>query len=203
MNPVALNEPEKHIAKTILMLKQGDEMAFREVFNLYQRRLYCFIFSMTKSDCATEDILQEVFFKIWVKHESLNLSASFDAFIYTIAKNLTYNHLRNVASQRTLKKELWRNLSFISKQTENDILSNEYDEIVSDILKNIPVQKRSIFILSKQQGKSNNEIADLLGISPKTVKNHLWKTLQLIREQLKPHLTDSIVSVIYLISFFS
>lgn len=177
-------------------------MAFRKIFDLYQRRLYYFIFSMTKSDYATEDILQEVFVKIWMNRENLDLSASFDSFVYTIAKNLTYNHLRNTSNQDTLKKELWRNLSFINRQTENTILSGEYEELLNDILNQMPVQKRSIFILSKQQGKSNQEIADLLGISPKTVKNHLWKTLQLIRIQLKPHLADSMVSVFFITSLF-
>lgn len=156
---------------------------------------------MTKSDYATEDLLQEVFIKIWLKREDINTEYSFDSFIYTIAKNLTYNYLRTIANQKSLKEELWRNLTYVNEQTENTLLLSEYEAIVDDILENLPVQKRSIFVLSKQQGKSNQEIADLLGISTKTVKNHLWKTLQIIKVQLQPHLTDTTISFVILLTF--
>tara|TARA_R110002049_G_scaffold17731_1_gene68458 strand:- start:34971 stop:35576 length:606 start_codon:yes stop_codon:yes gene_type:complete len=196
-----VKKSDRQIEQTLLSLKKGNKFAFREIFDSYEKRLYYFIFSMTKSDYATEDILQEVFIKIWLKREDINTAYSFDSFIYTIAKNLTYNYLRTIANQKSLKEELWRNLTYINAQTENTLLLSEYETIVDDILETLPIQKRSIFVLSKQQGKSNQEIADLLGISPKTVKNHLWKTLQIIKVQLQPHLTDSTISIIMLLTF--
>lgn len=177
-------------------LKKGNKAAFKTVFELYEKRLYYFIHSITKSDYATEEILQEVFIKIWTKKETIDIRLSFDAFIFTIAKNATFNYLRSIANQESLKKEYWKNLSFLNEETENTILLGEYEEIVNDILQQIPTQKRSVFVLSKQQGKSNEEIADLLGITQKTVKNHLWKTLQIIRTELKPHMAESLYFLI-------
>ncbi|MEG3655866.1 RNA polymerase sigma-70 factor [Arenibacter palladensis] len=176
----------------IASLKKGNKVAFKTIFELYEKRLYYFIHSITKSDYASEEILQEVFIKIWLKKESLDVRHSFDAFLFTIAKNSTYNYLRSIASQESLKKEYYKNINSLNEETENSILLAEYEDLVNDILENIPTQKRSIFILSKQQGKSNEEIADLLGITQKTVKNHLWKTLQIIRTELKPHMADTI-----------
>lgn len=186
-----MERPER-LNLVLLSLKKGDEIAFREIFTMYRAKLFYFVFSLSKSDYVTEEILQEVFITLWIKRETIDVSSSFNSYIYTIARNATLNYLRGVANRESLKQELWKNLSQIHDQTQNAILLSQYQDIVNDILENIPIQKRSIYVLSKQQGKSNKEIADLLGISPKTVKNHLWKTLQTIREQLQPHLVDSI-----------
>lgn len=180
-------------------LKKGDRVAFRSIFDLYERKLYCYIFSITKSDYATEEILQEIFIKIWEQRETINLSYSFSSFIYSIARNHTYNYLRNVSRQESLKQELWRNITYFNNITENTILSNEYGVILQDILNDLPKKKKRIYILSKIEGKSNQEISDMLGVTQKTVKNHLWKTLQIIRMQLHPYL-ETITTLLLLIS---
>ena len=169
-------------------LKNGDRTAFNIIFNKYQKKLYYFIFSITKSKYNTEEILQSVFIKIWTNKESINLSKSFDSYVFAIAKNLTYNHLRTISNRESLRLELWQTISFSTKQTDDELLFSEYESIVNDILEGIPKQKRSIYVLSREEGKSNQEIAELLGITQKTVKNHLWKTLQTIKEQLKPYI---------------
>ncbi|SNZ00468.1 RNA polymerase sigma factor [Flagellimonas pacifica] len=193
---------DKNLEPLLLSLKKGDKIAFKAIFKMYRVKLFHFVFSLSKSDYVTEEILQEVFITVWTKRENIDVSKSFNSFIYTIARNATYNHLRSIANRESLKQELWKNLNKAHDQTQNAILLAEYQDIVNDILENIPTQKRSIFVLSKQQGKSNQEIADLLGISPKTVKNHLWKTLQIIKEQLQPHLVDTIGIIALLIASF-
>lgn len=182
-----MNNSDATQKKLIDLLKEGDRSAFRAIFDLYQKRLYAFIFSITKSHYSAEELLQEVFIKLWQEKENINTSLSFNAFVYTIARNLTYNHLRKAANQENLKQELWRNISHLN-DVENQLIFSEYEDILEDILKSIPQKKRSIFILSRQEGKTNQEIADLLGISQKTVKNNLWETLKTIKSQLQPHL---------------
>ncbi len=183
-----MKKSEIHITKALTSLKKGDKEAFNMVFHAYQKKLYYFIFKITKSKYNTEEILQAVFIKVWDTREKIDISRSFDAFIFTIAKNLTYNHLRAISNRESLRKEVWQNISHVSKQTEDEIILSDYTDLVDDILLGIPKQKRSIYILSREEGMSNQEIADLLGISEKTVKNHLWKTLKVIKEQLIPHI---------------
>ena len=182
--------------RIIILLKKGDRSAFRAIFNLYEKRLYAFVFTITKSHYSTEELLQEIFIKLWQEKETINTSLSFNAFVYTIARNLTYNHLRKIANQENLKQEFWQNISSLNA-VENQIIYSDYEDILEDILKQLPQRKRSIYILSKQEGKTNEEIADLLGISQKTVKNHLWKTLQTIKIQLQPHLGILIPAFFY------
>lgn len=189
-----------HKGEILNNLKKGDTTAFRAIFNEYSKKLYPFVFSMTKSRYASEDIIQEVFIKIWVNRETIDSQNSFNSFIYTIARNLTYNYLRNVANSEYLKQEMWKNISVLNSQTENLLQLREYENILSTILKKLPAQKKKIFVLSKKQGKSNQEIAELLEISPKTVKNHLWKTLQLIKTQLQPYISDTVLIGLILFS---
>ena len=181
-------------------LKKGDRQSFNIVFNEYQKKLYFFIFKITKSKYHTEEILQAVFIKIWTTKETIDLSKSFDSYVYTIAKNLTYNHLRAIANRESLRKEVWQNINRFSKQTEDKLILSDYKDILDDILSGIPKQKRSIYILSREEGRSNQEIADLLGISQKTVKNHLWQTLKTIKKQLQPHLKTYLISFLVMIS---
>ncbi len=188
-----MKESEHNIKDTLQALKTGDRLAFNTIYNSYQKRLYYFIFSITKSEYNTEEILQSVFIKIWNHKENIDISKSFESFIFTIAKHLTYNHLRAIANRQSFRQELWENITQISFKTDNDLLFSEYKDILDNILDGIPQQKRSIYILSKEEGKSNQEIADLLGITQKTVKNHLWKTLQIIKEQLQPHIKTIII----------
>ena len=191
-----MDNSEANQKRIIISLKKGDRSAFRAIFNLYEKRLYAFVFTITKSHYSTEELLQEIFIKLWQEKETINTSLSFNAFVYTIARNLTYNHLRKIANQENLKQEFWQNISSLNA-VENQIIYSDYEDILEDILKQLPQRKRSIYILSKQEGKTNEEIADLLGISQKTVKNHLWKTLQTIKIQLQPHLGILIPAFFY------
>ncbi len=182
----------------IKSLKAGNPRAFKQVFLSYEKPVYYFVLSITKSEYISEEILQEVFIRLWSRRELLDPQQSFDGYLFTIARNLTYNYLRDASRRESVRDELWSNIQAQYQQVETDIIFEEYKEIVEDIIRNLPRQKRSIYQLSRQQGKSHSEIADMLGISPKTVKNHLWNTMSTIRHQLKPYLDDTLRVVIYI-----
>lgn len=186
----------------IQSLKAGNPLAFKKVFVLYERKLQFFVFSLTKSDYISEEIVQEVFTKVWTLRESLDPARSFESFIFTMTRNMTYNYLRDASRRESIRQELWTNIAAQHQNVESDVILAEYNDIVDDIVRNLPQQKRSIYELSRQQGKSNSEIADILGISKKTVKNHLWKTMTIIRSQLEPYMEDTIPLLIYVMVLF-
>nr|WP_282097929.1 RNA polymerase sigma-70 factor [Sinomicrobium weinanense] len=180
---------------------EGDRSAFRAIFELMEPRLYGFVFSYTKSGYIAEEIVQEVFIKVWERREEIRLSGSFSAFLYTMARNRTLNYLRNASQRAAIRDELWKNVSLLQEDVETEVIFSEYREIVDDIINHLPGKKRSIYIMSRQEGKTNAEIADILGISPKTVKNHLWKTFETIKIQLRPHL-ESTIKLLFLLSLY-
>lgn len=183
-------------------LKKGDVEAFQALIAEYQSRLYNFAFSLTKSKYISEEIFQEVFIKIWVNRHNLNSDLNLNAYIFKIAKNLILNHLRKVANQDSLKENLWNNITQVHSNTEESIVLKDYLHITEQIIQKLPEQKKNIFILSKFEGKTNEEIAVQLGIKQKTVKNHLWKSTQFIKEQLQYYLTDSAYSILIIFSIF-
>ncbi len=191
------NITEKHLQ----LLKAGNPRAFKQIFLCYEKRLYFFVFSITKSEYIAEEILQEVFIKIWTNRESIDINRSFESFIFTITRNLTYNYLRDASRREAIRNELWSNVVAQQQDVESNVIFEEYKDIVEDIIQNLPVQKRSIYQLSRQEGKSNSEIAAILGISPKTVRNHLWNTMSTIRSQLKPYIDDTLRLIAYVVLF--
>ncbi|MBY5959215.1 RNA polymerase sigma-70 factor [Membranicola marinus] len=197
-----MNSDKDQIANKELVrgLKEGDTASFKGVFLLFEQKLYRFAFSITKSEYISEEIVQEVFVKVWEKRKTLDISRSFDSYIFTMTRNLTYNYLRDASRRQSIRNELWTNINSLQQQADAELIFEEYEKIVEDIVQSLPQQKRSIYRLSRQQGKSNSEIADILGISPKTVKNHLWKTMRMIRVQLKPYLDDTL-KILVLICF--
>lgn len=191
------NITEKHLQ----LLKAGNPRAFKQIFLCYEKRLYFFVFSITKSEYIAEEILQEVFIKIWTNRESIDINRSFESFIFTITRNLTYNYLRDASRREAIRNVLWSNVVAQHQKVESNLIFEEYKDIVEDIIQNLPVQKRSIYQLSRQEGKSNSEIAAILGISPKTVRNHLWNTMSTIRSQLKPYIDDTLRLIAYVVLF--
>ena len=189
-----MKKPTIHTIDDTLLkpFSKGDRTAFQTIFELMEKRLYGFVFSYTKSEYIAEEIVQEVFIRIWEKREEIKLKGSFSSLLYTMAKNLTLNYLRNASQRAVIRDELWRNVSELREDTESEVIFSEYRDILDDIVDHLPQKKRSIYIMSREEGKTNAEIADIMGISQKTVKNHLWKIFETIKVQLQPHLENTI-----------
>ena len=183
----------------IIELKKGSEKAFRVIYERYQKKLYHYTLQFVKSTDISEELLQEVFIKIWLKRKELNEKKDFTSFLFVITRNIIYDHLRKTATRNLLIKTYFEFKELISNRTSDDIQSREYEILLNHIIKELPEQKQKIYILSRKEGKSNQEIADVLGISPKTVKNNLWEVLKIIKIQLQPYMEFKIPLIIFLI----
>lgn len=162
----------------------GQEEAFKELYHRYYFRLLHLTIGMTKSREVSEGIVHDVWAKIWGRREKLSPEGSFKSLIYTMAKNLSINHLRDISYRKGFEKELSENMADIVRHAENDVWFNLFEQQVEDILESLPPQKKSIFFLSRRKGMSYEEIAKTLGIAPQTVANHLNRTLEIIRVRL-------------------
>ena len=171
--------------KLIKRVRNGDEQAFKTLYYVYLKRLRYFVLKLTKSEYITDEILQEVFIKIWTNRESLDAEKSFSGFIFRITRNLVINHWKKEALREANQKDFYRGVTMSQNQTENLMATNEYLELATKIINDLPPQKKSIFLLSRHDEKSHLEIAEHLGISTKTVRNHLWKALELVKTRLR------------------
>ena len=167
------------------LLKNGDMNAFDIIYKKYSRRLYGFIFRYVKQTVDTEEIVQEVFIKIWQSRDKINIYSSFEAFLFTVAHNTTVNLLKKRATEQKYAEHV-KSLQHINEVYEitDEIHYKELRHKFQGLLNELSPRQREIFQLSRDEGLSHKEIAEKLGISTNTVKNHLVTTLSFLRSRL-------------------
>ncbi|KIC96220.1 RNA polymerase sigma factor [Flavihumibacter solisilvae] len=189
-------------AALLSQVAEGDESAFRQLFDRYWDNIYGVAFSFTKSHANAEEIVQDVFLKIWLNREKLLTIERFDQYLFIVARNHIYNVMRKKIMEEPLS--MW-SLECIPETTnlpDDRVLVKDYERLVNKVVEQLPPQQRRIYTLSRQQGLSQEEIATLLQISRHTVKSHMNKALQVIRNSLRMHAEIETLSLLFAASVF-
>ena len=170
-----------------LLLKEasvGSEKAFRTLYDAYFHRLSAYIFKFCKSSAATEEIIQEVFLNMWIHRAGLAEVDNFQAYILFITRNKTIDHLRRLARESSLMRNLAHQLQTEINSVEHEMNVAEIKALIAEALAELSPQKGKIFHLSKNEGLGPDEISRVMQLSKSTVKNHLTETLRHIRRSL-------------------
>ena len=178
---LTLSDTEEIISR----LKNEDKSVVDVLFAYYYPRLYHFSKSILKLENEIDDILQEVFVKIWLNRQKIGNPETFNAYIYTITKNEVLSHLRNNLRDHTFRDHLFLHAVAEEYQSSTPL---EYEEIktgIDKIVANLPDKRRRVFILSRTEGLSNKEIAHQLNISEKTVEDHITHAIRQIKNSMK------------------
>ena len=171
--------------KTLLtQVAEGDEKAFSILFDRYWDNIYGVAFAFTKSTMIAEEMVQDIFLKIWLKRDLLNSVQKFDAYLFMVAKNHIYNELRKKIKEEPFTDHIINYFREKGDSPEQQMIFKESKQLVNIAIKKLPPQQQLIYRLSREQGKSQEEIADKLQISKNTVKSHMNKALQSIRQYL-------------------
>ena len=172
---------EKLLVKQLLV---GNEKAFRKLFDTYRNDLYKFSLSMVFSKPYAEEIVQDVFLNLWLKRETINPELSFKSYLFTITRNKTISFLKKAANNKKLREEIFYKSQESVNPTERYMREEELKIIKKEALDLLPPRRRLIFEMSRNDGKSYEEIAGELGISPNTVRNQMSMALETLREFL-------------------
>lgn len=169
----------------VKLLKKGDMSAFDIIYKKYSRRLFGFVYRYLKLEADTEEIVQEVFIKIWKSRDTLNSYASFESFLFTIAHNATVNLLKKRATEQKYIEHV-KSIQRIEASYEltDEIDYKELKQKFEGVLNELSPRQKEIYQLSRDEGLSNKEIAQKLGVSVQTVKNHLVTTLAFLKSKL-------------------
>ncbi len=159
--------------------------AFDIIYKKYSRRLYGFVSRYIKQEVDTEEIVQEVFIKIWQSRDKINIYSSFESFLFTIAHNATVNLLKKRATEQKYVEHV-KSLQHIVETFEltDEIHYKDLKHKFQGLLNELSPRQKQIFQLSREEGLSHKEIAEKLGISANTVKNHLVTTLSFLKSKL-------------------
>ena len=185
--------------KILSALAQDDEASLEKLFNHYYPRLFNFSKSILKLDDGIDDILQEVFVKIWKNRKNINSAATFNSYIFIITRNLLLNELRRQLSFQNTKEEVKRlslaNEYSLSEQIDYQELKEKIDAFVEEL----PDRQKEVFLLSRSEGLSHKEIAEKLGIKSKTVEYHITLAVRCLKEKITG---IEILSLLYFYLFF-
>jgi len=165
-------------------LKKDDFIAFDALFRKYSKNLYAFVWSITKDHFAAEEVTQLVFLKVWEKRSQINEHLFFKSFLFSIAYHETISWLRKEKSQKRIISEFVYDSRLLTNETEQLVEFHNIEGYANQLIEELPEKRKQIFILSREQGLSNKEIAEKLGISIKTVENQMTNALKYLREKL-------------------
>ncbi len=167
----------------ISQLKSGNILVFNQIFETYSTRLFLFAKGYLKSVEDSEELVQEVFTTIWEKRDQLKSGFSFKSYIFTIAFNIIKKHFRQKAQFRKFVDE--EIINEITSETSQQIDYNSLKNYIFHLAESLPEKRRNVFIKSRFEGFSNKEIAEELGLTKKTVENHLNLALKEIRDKME------------------
>ncbi|MEL7588604.1 MAG: RNA polymerase sigma-70 factor [Prolixibacteraceae bacterium] len=178
----------------LLLLKKGDMAAFNAIYNKYCYKIHEFVFMYLKQEEDTEEIVQEVFVKIWASRDKIDVYSSFESFLFTIAYNATISLLRKRVSEKK-SKEYLKSLQQLdaADQVIDEIQFKELNQKVQSLLANLSARQKEIYLLSREDGLSHKEIAQKLKISENTVNNHLVTTLRYLRSHIDNNLSVNLL----------
>ena len=170
--------------------KQDDllQQLFNELFREHEHKLYAFAAKVLRSDAQAKDIVQDVFLKLWTIREQLHEIENMDAFLYRLTENRVYDYLRAAATREKTRQELWQRIQAVTDNGAIPLEAKEYHQLVQQAIEQLPPQRKTIYLLSKEDGLKQQQIADELQLSPHTVRNHLAEAFRSIRNYVKRNL---------------
>jgi RNA polymerase sigma-70 factor (ECF subfamily) len=179
-------------------IAEGDEKAFAPVFHHYRRKIYSYAYHLCGDSAQADELVQDVFMKVWMHREKLPHVLRFDNWLFTIARNQVFDMLKNMAKESALRRQMAALPEPGANLVEDIVLTRENEEQLQRALDQLSPRQRLIFTLSRHQGMKHEEIASHLHISRHTVKTHLVQALRTLRDIL--HFpTDGILLVCLLV----
>ncbi len=166
-------------------LQKGDVEAFDLIYVKYSEKLYSFGLKYLRSTDEAEELVQSVFLKVWENHKKLKKESSFKSFLFTIS----YNDICKLFRKRNYRQKFIDDTLYENSQSSTEIEEGvDYQSVLDEVQKiveKLPERQKTIFLKSRQQGKSTKEIAEEVGLAPGTVDNYISQSLNFIRNRLR------------------
>lgn len=184
----------------LLKVANGDEHAFSELFNTHHQLLGAHIYRITDSVELAEEVVQDVFLKIWMSRETLTAVQNFRAYLFVISKNHALNCLRKVAKERVQQKFLEENSQSVTADDNPGLES--YYSLLDEAIDHLPPQQQKVYLLSRHNRLKYDEIARQMGLSRETVKKYLQGATHSITSFVQSNIDISAI-IILVSTFFS
>lgn len=162
----------------------GSEQAFSSIVKHYWNNIYSLAMMYLKSSYQAENIVQDVFLRIWQKRHTLGEVDRFEAYLFIIARNIIISELRKKLSE-PVQEEFPEKLSEENSLPGYSVSVKELNRLISNAIAALPQQQKAAFLLSRDEGLSYEEIATTMGLSKETVKKHIVRALNFLRTYIR------------------
>ena len=183
--------PSPYTDKELLLkIAEGDQVAFSILFEQYRNRLFTYLFKITKSAETSEEIVLDVFLKIWHGKEAIIEIENIDAFLFKVAHNKAIDFLRSLKRNPQIQQQAWDQMQepFSTEVADKQLLFKGALEMVEHAIHQLPSQRQKVFTMRHHHGLTNEDIAERLQLSRNTVRNHHALSVQFIRKFLSTNL---------------
>ena len=171
-------------AEILYMVKDGCKLAFEMLYRQYKSKVYWRIRSKIDDRTVAEELMQDVFIKIWEKRADLDLEKPFIAYLYCIANSRMIDFFRKAKRDRHMRENLQQIGTEISEEPMESELSRNEGEFLLNAIQQLSPQRKKIFMLCKLEGKSYEEVSTMVGVSTSTISDHIVKATKTLRNQL-------------------
>ena len=183
----------------LLQLSNDSEQAFEKIYKLYSARLYGNLIKLVKSESEAQEILQDVFLKIWNNRHSIDTDKSFRSYLFKIAENKVYDFFRKAARDKKKEHVLLEIASSEYMPVEDIMLSDAKTVLLEKAIESLSPQRQQVFRLCKLEGKSYREASEILGISASTISDHIVKATKSIRDYFEKN--EQALLALFIFSF--
>ena len=190
--------PDKNEKILVAKLRNNDVEAFDLLYHQYSNKLYRFSFSMLKNEEDACEIVQETFFKIWEKRNKIDSSKSFKSFLFSVSYHLIIDQLRERLKDQEFRNSLEKYFNKQVNLQENRLDYNTLETEINKAVDELPEKRKQIYRLSREKGLSHKEIAEQMGVKPKTVENQI----NLALKHIKIRLGKDFLTVLLFLSLF-
>ena len=185
----------------LLSIASDDQQAFSAIYRRYQPEVYAFVLRLVKVPALAEDIVQDIFLKIWEARMQLPRVRHFRAFLFVTARNHTLNVLQSISRSEHALSTLLKEFQLL--RFDDEALSNDYRRFLERTLESIPPKSREVFRKCREDGLSYDQVASEMGISRNAVKKHMVSALKVLREAARRDTGVSLEALLVLAAFLS
>ncbi len=182
----------------ITLLRQvamGDESAFTQLMHQYTNLLASHIFRLTHHREQTEEIVQDVFLRIWQTRESLAAVKNFRTYLYVVSRNKALNALRSMIRERNRQRQ-WEQTELPIQEDEAGEEKEKQFSLLEEAIAQLPAQQQKAWLLSRREGLKYREIAKEMGLSEETVKKYIQYGSQAITRYVEAHIGIALIGII-------
>ena len=182
-------------------IAEGNEQAYTRIFHLYTPKLFPYLLKITKDEQIAREFVQETFLRLWVNRSTLKNIELPASWLFRIAANLSLEYLRSQALRSRLQEKVESKMKPGTYMPDEMAESRDFSLIVHKAIAALPIKRKEVYLLSREEGLSHKEIAEKMNISVNTVKNHLGMALKSIYDFLQQH-TGLSLSILFIILGF-